>query len=133
MENDEDCFTEVHLRKDHSVECGVTDGPIPEECRGVWNEYADGTFKMELTRKFVAEQNEEGSDMGDFSFQVKRTFVGDKEKVGEKAAMEGSMHDVDEILGDRVVGYFNLIESSEEQDTTRQNYQQGDNRRSYRP
>ena len=51
--------------------------------------------------------------MGEFSFSVERVYAGDMTVVGGKTAVSGVIHQIDD-LGDREVGYFNMIDTTNE-------------------
>lgn len=91
---------------------GETDGPEPAECVGQWSEGVDGSFKMSISRRFDGGQAaSEATDMGEFSFEVIRTLIGEIAMTGEAVSVEGSLHYEDESLGDRSVGFFTMIET----------------------
>jgi hypothetical protein len=53
------------------------------------------------------------TDMGEFEFDVVRTFTGEMTMVGASAAVQGGIHSSDEILGDQEVGFFNMIDTTD--------------------
>jgi hypothetical protein len=82
---------------------------------GEWKKLADDTFRMVLMRKYDAgKETKKSTDMGEFSFAVERIFTGSIAYVGDKVAIEGTIHAVDEELGDREVGFFEMIDSTQE-------------------
>jgi hypothetical protein len=50
--------------------------------------------------------------MDEFSYSVERPFVGEMALVGGKLAVEGSIHSVDDMVGDREVGYFSMLDTT---------------------
>lgn len=111
LEDKETATTEVFLKPDNTVEFGETDGPIPESCTGTWSLSDSDAFTMTITRTFGG--GKENTDMGEFSFEVIRTFAGEIAFVGAAAAVTGSMFAADD-KGDTEVGYFNMIDTTDE-------------------
>lgn len=90
-----------------------TDGPIFKRANGVWEQTPDGSFTMIIKRIFDAgREATEATNMGMFEFEVERVFRGDLTVIGETVAVSGSIHIEDDLLGDREVGFFNLIETT---------------------
>merc|ERR1711862_896833 len=129
-EDKEECITEIQLKQNYAAIIGDTDGPVPVEASGSWA-LIDGKFKMSITRKFESVGQKKGlmseptvkvtptsqaikTDIGEFTFDVVRTYTGSVSKVGEKIAVEGVIHLVDDVLGDEEVGYFSLIDTTED-------------------
>jgi len=52
--------------------------------------------------------------LGEFTFDVERTYIGQIAQVGNKLAMTGSLWANDPFHGDTEVGFFNMIDSTEE-------------------
>ena len=115
LEDASSAVTEVFLKTDRTIDVGETDGPIFVDASGTWNQDLDGKFEMILKRTYKggAEQRK-FTDMGEFEFEVERTFTGQLTEVGGKVAVAGSMHCADETLGDSDVGYFNMLETTKE-------------------
>lgn len=114
MEDADTATTEVFLNADQTVDIGETDGPLFIGAEGTWKQN-DNEFEMVLTRRFQA--GREGrvfTDMGEFEFDVVRTFTGEMTMVGAAAAVQGGIHSSDEILGDQEVGFFNMIDTTNE-------------------
>ena len=112
----------MFLRADKTVVLGETDGPLPKDATGVWSQEADGTFTMKIFRTFQAGQKgTEPTDMGEFTFTVERDFTGEMSRVGASVAMTGSIYDRDDVFGDRQVGFFSMIDTTNEKlgDVTR--------------
>ena len=108
--------TEVFLRRDRTVEVGKTDGPVFLDATGTWEHGPDGHFKMNLKRTFQAGRGPlKAMDIGEFSYDVERSFTGDIGKVGQSVAVSGSIHFQDDQRGDEKVGYFNLIDTHKEE------------------
>lgn len=53
------------------------------------------------------------TDVGEFSFSVDRELKGEVALVGHQLAMSGSIYDVDEVFGDRQVGFFSMIDTTD--------------------
>lgn len=95
---------------------GQTDGPPFVQAQAQW-ERNDNEFSLRLERTYDAgQQAKEATAMGEFQFEVKRSFVGQVTTVGEALAVSGKIQDVDPDFGDREVGYFNLIDTTKERE-----------------
>jgi hypothetical protein len=113
LEDQDTATTEVFLKADNTVDVGETDGPLHIKASGTWKETPQGEFEMVLKRTFEAgRESQTYTDMGEFDFEVERTFTGEITKVGASMAVTGSIHYKDELLGDEEVGYFNMIETT---------------------
>jgi WW domain len=119
MEDRETCTTELFLKEDGTVLLGDTDGPLWESATGYW-QVKPGTddFSMSICKSFRT--GSENRDMGEFEFQVTRTFEGEMIMVGESVAITGVMkHEPDDQEQQRQqqqrleVGFFNMIDSTE--------------------
>uniref|UniRef100_A0A6U0KI98 Lipocalin-like domain-containing protein n=1 Tax=Minutocellus polymorphus TaxID=265543 RepID=A0A6U0KI98_9STRA len=113
LEDRDDCSTEVLLKDDGTVTTGATDGPPPSESSGTW-EFAGDTFKMELKRVYQGgEPPLKSTDVGEFKYEVKRSYEGELTHVGAEMAVTGGkirlLHDE---LGDDAVGFFNLLDTT---------------------
>jgi len=117
LEDKESTTTELFLGEDSTVTMGLTDGPIPKESSGSWEIKDDGSVLVKLSRQFVAGSEGEETSVGEFSYQVMRTFTGELEMVGAKTVVDGVILEVDETLGDFQVGFFNMIDTTEERKT----------------
>lgn len=114
-EDKDTCATELFLKEDKTVTVGESDGPLPLEASGSWEQKDDGSFTMTITRTFKAgKEAGKPTDMGEFAFTVERVFTGEISAVGACLAMTGSMHDIDAVFGDRQVGFFNMIDTTDE-------------------
>lgn len=114
-EDKETCTTELFLKEDKTVALGESDGPLTLDASGSWDQKGDGSFTMTITRTFEAgKEKTMPTDMGEFTFTVERLFTGEISAVGARLAMSGSMHDMDELLGDREVGFFSMIDTTDE-------------------
>ncbi|KAL7536681.1 hypothetical protein ACHAXR_007330 [Thalassiosira sp. AJA248-18] len=121
LEELEDCetsTTDVLLNTDRSVALGGTNGPLYTAGHGTWEENFKRFFQMKLMRTFIT--GADGSDpneMGEFEYTVERTYNGECFMVGGSTiAMNGEILDVDEIFGERRVGFFNMIDTTEERE-----------------
>jgi len=138
MEDKDTCTTELFLTLDRTVEFGDTDGPIPLESSGSWEVAPDtNDFSMTVTRKFNT--GAESTDMGEFTYERKlfsdnvcrfsgsikfnhsifasavvRTYTGEMTKVGDAVGITGVMHNMDDLLGDEEIGFFNMIDATDE-------------------
>lgn len=73
---------------------------------------------MTIKRTFVAGNNKrQDTDMGEFSFDVERVFAGTMEYVGSILAVKGSIVMPGEIFGDVEVGYFSMIDTTQEEES----------------
>jgi hypothetical protein len=122
------CITELLLNSDHTVAVGQSDGPLFTIATGSWSFDQelfplDVAFAMTLDRTFKA--GYKGTDMGEFTFVVSRTYVGSLTQVGGVIAVEGSIYkDPDEeddgtttttaIMGR--VGFFSMIDTTPTKD-----------------
>jgi hypothetical protein len=88
-EDKESCSTEVFLSNDGTVTLGDTDGPLPLQATGTWKQTGE-KFEMSIKRTFGSGQD--GSDVGEFKFDVDRAYIGFLEYVGGSIAIDGSMH-----------------------------------------
>lgn len=67
---------------------------------------------MTIKRKFKS--GNDGSDMGEFEYELERTYIGDMTAVGESVAVTGVMHCSDVLSGeDQEVGFFNMIDATD--------------------
>jgi WW domain len=117
MEDRETCTTELFLKEDGTVLLGDTDGPLWESATGYW-QVRPGTddFSMSISKTFKT--GDENRDMGEFEFQVTRTFQGDMAMVGESVAITGVMKNEQEDgqptqIDQPEVGFFNMIDATE--------------------
>jgi len=113
LEDRDDCSTEVLLKDDGTVTTGATDGPLPLRSSGTW-EFAGDTFKMVLSRVYQAgEKSNKATDMGEFEYEVKRSYEGELSEVGAEIAVTGGkIHLLHDDLGDEAVGFFNLLDTT---------------------
>ena len=111
MEDKETCTTEVFLANDNTVSLGKTDGPLFTASGGSWEQDLNGSFKMTVKRTY--ESGSPGGDIGEFNFDVERTYSGEIDKSGNAVLITGSILDVDEVFGDRTVGYFSMIDTTD--------------------
>lgn len=122
LEDQEACTTELFLNRDATVTIGETNGPVFVSAKGTWEQTTntDGSsFKMVLKRTYRAGKEKTApTAMGEFQFEVERTFLGEMTRVGESLAVSGTMHHLDEIFGDSEVGFFNLIDTTQERSSS---------------
>ena len=90
MEDREACTTEIFLSNDGSVTLIGTNGPPPIATYGTWSCKGNDTFEMTIVRTYGT--GSEGTDVGEFNFDVQRTFEGDISTVGNLLSVTGSMH-----------------------------------------
>uniref|UniRef100_A0A6T8HJV6 Jacalin-type lectin domain-containing protein n=1 Tax=Proboscia inermis TaxID=420281 RepID=A0A6T8HJV6_9STRA len=115
MEDKDSCATDIFLEENGNVVVGDGDGPISIKSTGTWSQEEDGSFLMSIIRTFGGglEATKEW-DLGEFTFDVERTYIGQIAQVGNKLAMTGSLWANDPFHGDTEVGFFNMIDSTEE-------------------
>jgi hypothetical protein len=109
LEDRYSCVTEIFLKTDKTVDVFETDGPIPSESWGTWEQSGD-FFVLNFQRTFRT--GRKGTDMGEFSYSVERSFVGEMTMVGGQLAVKGSIHSVDDLVGDRQVGFFSMLDTT---------------------
>jgi hypothetical protein len=119
MEDRDTCSTELTLQRDYTVTLGDTDGPLFCQSSGTWSlSTADDStqlFDMSLTRKFEAGHEARAlTDLGEFTFAVDRAYLGSVTRVGDRLAVSGTVHCLDDFFGDKQVGFFNMIDNREE-------------------
>ena len=114
MEDSDSCTTELFLREDRVVEFGQTDGPQWTAAAGTWQvEPNTDNFTMMISRRF--EGGVENSDMGEFGFDVDRTFSGEMTMVGASVAITGIARCKAAFSEEyQEVGYFNMIDATDE-------------------
>lgn len=122
MEDKEVCTTEVFLSQNGSVTLTETNGPPPVASYGHWKVVGETTtdgddgdnmtsFVMTVTRTYSSGRDH--TSIGEFTFDVERTFIGDLSYVGSLVSVEGSMHMQDEFRGGDVeVGFFSMIDTT---------------------
>lgn len=119
LEDAEKCTTDILLNSDMTVTVGCTDGPLFSSSHGTWSESFDesqnrAVFEMKLSRRFIAGENsKDATSIGEFEYEVERTYNGLLTVVGGVLVMEGIILDVDEIFGSREVGFFNMMDTTE--------------------
>ncbi|KAL9180862.1 hypothetical protein ACHAXT_011315 [Thalassiosira profunda] len=127
LEDAEASTTDVLLNPDMTVTLGGTNGPLYVSSHGTWSESGQDdqtaedfqrTFQMKLTRRFASgAEGQDGTEVGKFEYDVERTYEGEGFLVGGSVlAMNGEILDVDEIFGERRVGFFNMIDTTEERE-----------------
>ena len=75
LEDKESCSTEIFLSDDGSVTMMETNGPPPISAVGRWLQGENDEFKMTFVRTFGSGSS--SRDMGEFSYEVERTFTGE--------------------------------------------------------
>lgn len=107
MEDKESCTTELFLLEDGGVEFGETDGPLWTSAVGGWKIFpGTDNFQMDIVRKFSTGTS--GRDMGEFDYEIVRSFVGEMTEVGESVGIAGVMNSAD----NQEVGFFSMIDVS---------------------
>ena len=115
MEDADRFLTALCLEPDGSIVFGQSDGPTTSAISGWWEQSDTGDFCMTIKRTFTAgHAKRHATDVGEFSFDVERQYVGTMEYVGANLAIEGSIVMVDELLGDEEVGFFSMIDTQED-------------------
>jgi len=118
MEDKENACTDIYLSPDTTVLVGETNGPIPKDAKGTWIVSEDGTsFTMKILRTYDSGKDvvDDSISSCDFTFHVERTFTGEVSKTeGGTLKIEGSMHNIDSSLGDMEVGFFTMVDTSDD-------------------
>mmetsp|Transcript_10620 Transcript_10620/g.12762 ORF Transcript_10620/g.12762 Transcript_10620/m.12762 type:complete len:181 (-) Transcript_10620:193-735(-) len=115
MEDAETCETEIFFHQDGTLDCLETDGPPAVRAKGTWEEIGNDGVKFVLVRTYEAGAEKTfDTDMGEFTFDVTRSFTGTMAKVGAKTSVGGKITDIDGITGDSEVGYFEMIDTTED-------------------
>ncbi|KAL7469249.1 hypothetical protein ACHAXS_009508 [Conticribra weissflogii] len=125
LEDAESASTDIILNEDNTITLGRTDGPFYVEASGTWSEAFEDKrseggvgrrlFSMSLRRKYISgNKGKDTTDIGEFEYEVERSYMGEITLVGGSLlAMNGEIYDVDEIFGERKVGFFNMIDTTE--------------------
>jgi hypothetical protein len=109
LEDSEACTTDIFLNSDNTISVGQTNGPLFLSGKGTWRAYPeiDGKtlFEMIMTRRYqTGKEGTQKTDIGEFEYNVERTFRGELTLVGGSTlAMNGEILDVDAIFGERKV------------------------------
>jgi hypothetical protein len=110
LEDAETCTTDIYLNSDNTITVGTTNGPLFVSGKGTWStSSSDGKalFEMIMTRRYqTGNEGKHKTDIGEFEYDVERTFRGELTLVGGTAlAMNGEILDVDPdgIFDDRRV------------------------------
>eukprot|EP00558_Chaetoceros_sp_UNC1202_P014523 CAMPEP_0197233348 /NCGR_PEP_ID=MMETSP1429-20130617/1423_1 /TAXON_ID=49237 /ORGANISM="Chaetoceros sp., Strain UNC1202" /LENGTH=213 /DNA_ID=CAMNT_0042691573 /DNA_START=30 /DNA_END=671 /DNA_ORIENTATION=+ len=122
-EDKETCTTEIFLSSDGTVTLSETDGPPPLRATGTWSQ-KDGDFdthgqQFQMTIKRMFGGGLENTDVGEFTFEVVRHFVGEVGMVGNVISIDGAIHVTDyplgvtEVLEDVEAGYFSMIDTTD--------------------
>mmetsp|Transcript_24890 Transcript_24890/g.34785 ORF Transcript_24890/g.34785 Transcript_24890/m.34785 type:complete len:181 (-) Transcript_24890:181-723(-) len=115
LEDADTCETEIFFHQDGTLDCLETDGPPTVKAQGTWEEIGDDGIKFVLVRTYEAGNEKTfDTDMGEFTFDVTRSFTGTMGKVGSLTSVGGKITDVDGITGDSEVGYFEMIDTTED-------------------
>jgi hypothetical protein len=112
LEDAETCTTDIYLNADNTITVGTTNGPLFLSGKGTWStSSSDGKtlFEMIMTRRYqTGKEGKQKTDIGEFEYDVKRTFRGELTLVGGTAlAVNGEILDVDTdgIFDDRRVSF----------------------------
>jgi hypothetical protein len=116
LEDADHCTTELFLQADGVVSVGQTDGPAYLSAIGTWEVQPNtDDFRMVITRAYKA--GSKGRDMGEFDYQIPRTFLGEITAVGESVAVNGVIHaEANVDFGadsESAPGYFNMIDATD--------------------
>ena len=115
LEDAEACTTDIFLNTDNSITIGETNGPLFLSGSGTWSasiEEDDKTFfEMIMRRRYqTGKEGTQTTDIGEFEYDVERTFRGELTVVGGTAlAVNGEILDVDETFGDRRVSALKFL------------------------
>jgi hypothetical protein len=93
MEDKDACTTELFLLNDGSIQVSETNGPPPAKSSGQWrlesNNDGGGVFEMTIVRTYgTGNQN---TDLGEFTFNVERNFIGNVSIVGGLVSVTGAI------------------------------------------
>ena len=113
LEDAENCTTELFLKENGVVELGDTDGPLYTIAKGSW-EMINNQFAMSITKTY--QTGNENKDVGVFTFEVERQFMGEMTVVGgTEVAVNGKIYAEDIITDkmDKEVGFFNMIDGTD--------------------
>jgi len=113
LEDAENCTTELFLKENGDVEMGDTDGPLYTIATGKW-EMINNQFAMSITKTY--QTGNENKDVGVFTFDVERQFMGEMTVVGgTEVAVNGKIYAEDIITNklDKEVGFFNMIDGTD--------------------
>eukprot|EP00591_Stephanopyxis_turris_P016446 CAMPEP_0195538570 /NCGR_PEP_ID=MMETSP0794_2-20130614/49600_1 /TAXON_ID=515487 /ORGANISM="Stephanopyxis turris, Strain CCMP 815" /LENGTH=178 /DNA_ID=CAMNT_0040672561 /DNA_START=601 /DNA_END=1137 /DNA_ORIENTATION=+ len=117
MEDKDGSCTEIFLSPYRTVSIRVTDGPMPKSSSGTWEQSADERIKMTIARTYEGGENKfKDSDMGEFSYTVQRSYIGELEDLGDFTGFTGSIHQMDDRLGDFEVGFFKMLDTTDVKD-----------------
>lgn len=114
LEDSETCTTDIFLNTDNTIDVGTTNGPLFLFGKGTWSTSQSGVekayFEMIMTRRYQAgKEGDHKTDIGEFEYDVERTYKGELTLVGGTAlAMNGEILDVDEVFGDRRVSLLTI-------------------------
>ena len=112
LEDSESCTTEILLQSDGKILVGQTDGPLFASAKGWWE--ISEKFRMSIVRYYKTGQS--GTDMGEFQYEVGRTFIGDITQIGNSMGISGSIQPVANADIDSdpsyEIGYFNMIDTT---------------------
>lgn len=109
QEDDFHCITEILLRRDGYVDAGETDGPKIKITSGTW-QWADAISSHHAPSLTITLHRQFGSGGGDLAFYVARTFTGTLCRVGNRLGVEGTAHELDQVLGNSKVGHFQMAD-----------------------
>jgi hypothetical protein len=134
LEDRDSSTTELYLHVNQTVSTGATDGPSPIATSGTWKQDPDGQFTLVLSRTFeTGKEKAQPTDVGEFNFTVNRSYVGEMTFVGANVAVTGIMHNVDETFGDQEIGYFNMIDTTEERQASEDDNDENSNNSNREP
>jgi len=116
MEDADKCVTALYLNRDGTVSFGATDGPLLSKVSGAWEQDSStGDVAMSIKRTYPAgNEKRRDTDVGEFHFSTERILVGEVCHVGASLGVKGQIHMQDEIFGDEQVGYFSMIDTTNE-------------------
>jgi hypothetical protein len=113
LEDKDTCTTELFLLEDGKVDIGKTDGPIWSDAIARWAVIpGSNNFIMGITRIYRGGQSK--TDMGEFAYELHRTYTGEMTKVGDSVAITGVSTGHDEYGNNGIeVGFFNMIDGTD--------------------
>jgi hypothetical protein len=124
MEDRDSCTTEVILNQNNTVTPLETNGPLHKEASGTWKlDPVSGEFVMTLSRTYEAGYSSKiPTNVGVFSFNTVRKFVGRLYNIGVKQGISGNIYDISDADPNdapedlRKVGFFEMIDSTLSED-----------------
>jgi len=114
LEDADKCVTALYLNPDGTVAFGETDGPRVSAVTGTWAQQ-HAKLALSIRRTYPAgNEKRQHTDVGEFQYSTERLLTGELCRVGANLAFKGTIQIQDEVFGDEEVGYFSMIDTTEE-------------------